>query len=90
MLEDEQPDKVQVTLADGSQIVLEQPVIAGDTLTGSVDGEQRSIPLANVSALELREGDAVKTTLAIVGGVVLVGGLFLAVAAIIVCGGGDC
>lgn len=69
-LADAQPDKVRVTLADGSQVVLEQPVVSGDTLTGLRAGQQVSIPLASVSELELRKGDTVKT-IALTTGIVL-------------------
>jgi hypothetical protein len=34
VLADEQPDRVRVELADGSRIVLEHPVVSGDTLMG--------------------------------------------------------
>ena len=85
VLAEEQHDKVLVKLADGSKLVLEQPVVAGDTLTGSVDGEQRSIPLADVSALEVRKTDALLTTALVFGTIV---GL-LAIAAGL-CAASDC
>ena len=68
VLEDEQPDKVRVTLSDGSQVVLEEPVVSGDTLTGVATGQQRSIPLADVSALAVRKTDASRTLGAVVRG----------------------
>ena len=77
VLADEQSNKVQVTLADGSQVVLEQPVVAGDTLTGSVDGEQRSIPLADVSSIAVQGTDGVKTGLLVFGVVVVAVGVIL-------------
>ncbi len=75
-LADEQPDKVRVTLTDGSQVEVHQPTVARDTLTGFSDGHQVSVPLASVSELELRESDTGKTiwlTVGIVGGVGLLG-----------------
>ena len=70
VLQDEQPDKVRVTLTDGSQVEVFQPVVSGDTLTGVAEGQQRNIPLASVSELELREGDTIATVL-LIGSVVL-------------------
>ena len=81
VLGNEQPGKVRVTLTDGSREVLQDPSVSGDTLTGvRDDGEQVSIPLTSVSALELREGDAVKSVLLTVGILgVVAGGVYLAV-----------
>ncbi len=70
VIQDEQPDKVRVTLTDGSQVEVYEPVVSGDTLTGSVDGEQRSIPLADVSALEVRKTNALLTTAFVFGTIV--------------------
>ncbi len=89
VLTDEQPDKVRVSLTDGSQVVLEEPVVSGDTLIGFEQDVQKSILLADVSALELREGDGGKTTLAIIGGVILAGGLALGVAYAVYCAGDE-
>jgi hypothetical protein len=52
VLGNDQPDKVRVTLADGSQEVLHSPTVSGDPPTGvSENGEPVSIPLTSVSAL---------------------------------------
>jgi hypothetical protein len=88
VLADEQPAKVRVTLTDGSQVVFEQPVVSGDTLTGLREGEQVSIPLANVSELELRKGDTVKTIALATGTVVGVAGLAFLVLCVLSAGCG--
>jgi hypothetical protein len=89
VLEDEQPDKVRVTLSDGSQVVLEEPEVSGDTLTGVATGQQRSIPLADVSALAVRKADASRTLGAVVDGLVVTAAFvaFFGVAYLILCRG---
>jgi hypothetical protein len=87
VLADEQPAKVRVTLTDGSQVVLEQPVVSGDTLTGLREGEQVSISLASVSELELRKGDTVKTIALTTGIVVGVAAVAFGVGLLIYCSG---
>ncbi len=89
VLEDEQPDKVRVTLSDGSQVVLEEPVVSGDTLTGVATGQQRSIPLADVSALAVRKTDASRTLGGVVRGLVVTAAFvaFFGVAYLILCRG---
>ena len=72
VLAEEQPDKVQVTLTDGSQLVLEGPVVSGDTLSGLDDGTPVHIPVANVSSIAVKETDGVKTGLLVFGGLVVV------------------
>ncbi|MEE8193417.1 MAG: hypothetical protein V3T74_11770 [Gemmatimonadales bacterium] len=90
VLADEQPDKVRVTLADGSQVVLEEPVISGDTLTGVAEGQQRSIPLSDVADVQVKKTEALLTAAFVFGTVVVVGALALGVAYAIVCGGDAC
>ena len=71
VLGNEHPEKVRVTFADGSREVLHSPTVSGDTLTGvRGDGEEVSIPLTSVSALELREPDGSKTAALVVGVIV--------------------
>jgi hypothetical protein len=85
VLADQQPDKVLVKMTDGSELVLERPVVSGDTLTGFQQGEPRSIPLDDVSALEVRKGDVLLTVGVVLGALVLM----TAVAAG-VCAASDC
>jgi len=80
VLGNEQPEKVRVTLSDGSQKVLHSPAVSGDTLTGVTGGgEELSIPLTSVSALELREPDGNKTWGLMIG--VVIGMLAAAIGA---------
>ena len=72
VLADEQPDKVQVTLTDGSQLVLKEPAVSGDTLSGLDDSTPVHIPLANVSSIAVKGTDGVKTGLLAFGVVVVV------------------
>lgn len=79
----EQPEKIRVTLTDGSQVVLEQPRVSGDTLMGcrifEVQGQQRcpsdlgavSIPLSDVTDVAIPKTNPVKVFV-----VVLVVGAF--------------
>jgi hypothetical protein len=83
VLADEQPDKMRVTLADGSRVVLLEPVVSGDTLTGI--GEARrthqgyepvgrlSIPLDDVADVAVRKGDFLKSVVLMLGIAVAVG-----------------
>jgi hypothetical protein len=80
LLAEEQPDKVLVKLADGSKLVLEQPVIVGDSLVGLEQGEERSIPLTSALAFEVRKTDADLTAWSVLGGVVVLGGLIFVAA----------
>ena len=102
LLTEEQPGKIRVTLTDGSQVVLQQPRVSGDTLMGRVAGkgrtpsgemfvsEQMSIPLSDVADVAIQRTDAGKTTAFILGTVVVVGGAVVLVGYLIVCGSGDC
>ena len=89
VLADEQPDKVQVTLTDGSQLVLKEPAVSGDTLSGLDDSTPVHIPLANVSSIAVEGTNAAKTGLAVVGGLALVAGLIALGFYIFVCEGQD-
>ena len=93
VLAEEQPDKVQVTLTDGSQVEVFRPVVSGDTLIGLQDWKSSgdslrtevSIPLTDVSAIEVRETDTAWTILAVFGTVVVVAAIALGVAIEIWC-----
>ncbi len=101
VLEDEQPDKVRVTLTDGSQVEVYEPALSGDTLIGFEKGSRDwrktedtpggavSIPLSDVSALEVRKSDGGLTILAVFGGLVLAAGVVIVVGYISLCTGDD-
>ncbi len=72
-IEEMQPDRVRITLEDGTQIEMEDPVVVGDEIV-SVDG--LSVPIADIVQLEVEETSLVKPMFfAVVGG--LYGGLYL-------------
>jgi len=66
----DKPSTVRVTLNDGSRFELESPVVSGDSLLGLVKDEsygQRAVLLADISKVEIRIGDALKTAGLVVG-----------------------
>jgi hypothetical protein len=68
------PKKVRVTLPDRSQLVLDQPNAAGDSLTGLVDGKAATVATADVRQIATRKASAGRTVLMVVGlGVVAAG-----------------
>ena len=87
LITEEQPGKIRVTLTDGSQMVLEQPRVSGDTLMGKFApkgfapsaqvqlkrGEQVNIPLSDVTDVAIQKTDAGKTfvRVAVVGAAVV-------------------
>ena len=86
LITEDQPEKIRVTLTDGSQMVLEQPRVSGDTLMGKFApkdfapsaqvqlkrGEQVNIPLSDVTDVAIQKTDPGK-----IFGMVLVVGAFL-------------
>jgi len=58
---EEPPSRVRLTLASGTQVVVDQPQVSGDTLRGFDNGIPVEIPLANVSSVETHGADASKT-----------------------------
>ncbi len=100
LLATRQPTKVRVTLTDGSQLVLEHPVLRGDTLiepryTLSGAGPRHSgehdvrIPLADVRELATRGFSAGRTVGLGVGVAAALYAAFL-VASAIACSGNAC
>jgi hypothetical protein len=75
VLAEKQPNQVLVKLADGSKLVLDEPAVSGDTLVGFAEGERASIPLDDVSALEIKETDVALTIGGVVGVLVVAAGL---------------
>ena len=83
LVTEEQPGKIRVTLTDGSQVVLEQPRVSGDTLMGNapkvapsgkvVVSQQVNIPLSDVADVAIQRTDAGKTTGLILGTLLVVG-----------------
>ncbi len=95
LITEDQPGKIRVTLTDGSQMVLEQPRVSGDTLIGCEvqtrqrcpsdpgallrSGQQVNIPLSDVTDVAIQRTDAGKTTALIFGMVLVVGAAVLVV-----------
>jgi hypothetical protein len=80
----DQPSAIRVTMNDGSRFELESPVVSGDSLLGLAKSEAyapRGVLLADISRVEIRKGDALKT----VGLVVGLAMLFVGIAATVTC-----
>ncbi len=79
MIEATQPDRVRVTMPDGTQVELENPAVEGDELMGvhrMRDGDRlirstHSVPLVEILQLEVRRYDLARS--AGVSGLVVVG-----------------
>jgi hypothetical protein len=78
LLSERGPVPVRIVRSDGSRLVLEQPKVSGDSLSGFSDGRRRAVPLRDVNSVATRHGDVGKSVLVGLG---IVGGAF-AIAAI--------
>ena len=82
LLATRQPAKLRVTRADGSQIVLEHPVVRADTLSGTGPGpngpQDVRVPLTDVRAVATRGFSEGRTVGLVVGVAAVVGGAYLA------------
>jgi hypothetical protein len=56
-----QAEEVRLTLIDGNRIVMEEPRLLGDSLTGMYGDRQITIPLTAVTEVEVREGSHLET-----------------------------
>lgn len=75
LVRDRAPAQVRVARADGSQVVLRGPTISGDSLTGMSGGAPSGVPLADITTIATRHGDAGKSVLlglGIFGGVLAI------------------
>ena len=70
-IEAEQPDRVRVTVRDGTESVLEEPSVEGDELVGSVEEASVRVPFGDIFRFEARRFSTVRTLGAVVGGAVL-------------------
>jgi hypothetical protein len=81
-IEAEQPDRVRVTMQDGSQLDIEKPFVSGDQLLGKDwrtwevnrllgNADDVSVPLVDILQLEVRRYDLARS--AGVSGLVVVG-----------------
>ena len=89
LIEEDRPDRVRVTMPDGTQVELENPSVEGDELV-ALGGF--SMPSANVVILESRKF-SMDRTMILLGGVV-VGVLVVAMAVVLatieICDGSIC
>ena len=68
------PERVWVTLADQSTLMVQQPELSGDTLVGMVFGEPARLSLTDAVSIRMRESAPARTVaLAVVSGAALVG-----------------
>jgi len=87
VLETRHPQKIRVTRADSTKVVLAEPRIVGDTLYGVGARSPRAahqppgegIALADVSQVAIRRTDPAATTLLVLGSAAVVGGVALVV-----------
>ena len=82
-IEAEQPDRVRVTMPDGTQVELENPSVEGDELVASGGF---SMPFVDIVILESRKFSMDRTMLAVLGGVLALPVALIA-ALLIDCGG---
>jgi len=68
------PERVWVTLADQSTLMVQQPELTGDTLVGMVFGEPARLSLTDAVSIRTRESAPGRTAaLAVVSGAALLG-----------------
>ncbi|MFC1639226.1 hypothetical protein ACFL3B_00515 [Gemmatimonadota bacterium] len=61
LVNEQQPDTVRVTLADGTRFTLGTPGVSGDTIFGNVASERMVFPFDDVAELSVRGTSATKT-----------------------------
>ena len=72
----ELPDRVRLQLRSGDRIVLDDPVLEGDSVwVGLVEGEGTRIPVLDVTNVEERRVGAGRTAVLVGGIVVVLGGI---------------
>jgi len=97
-VEREHPAQVRVTHTDGSTVMLDAPVVRGDSLVGRPAGTPASgdsvrtsaVPLSDVTSVAVQESAVGKTVLLTAGIVVVVAGGALFAAWKISCEYGEC
>ena len=73
------PGHVRVTTTDGRILELDSPTVQGDSLTGSIAGEQQPmVAIAEIEKLEFRESNVGLTVLSIAGAAAIVVAIVLA------------
>jgi hypothetical protein len=78
-VEKNDPGHVRVTTTDGRILELDSPTVQGDSLTGSIAGEQQQmVAIAEIEKLEFRESNVGLTVLSIAGAAAIVAAIVLA------------
>ncbi|MEJ2311322.1 MAG: hypothetical protein P8Y10_06100 [Gemmatimonadales bacterium] len=78
-VENNDPGRVRVTTTDGRIMELDSPTVQGDSLTGSIVGEQQPIvAIGEIDKLEFRESNIGLTVLSIAGAAAIVVAIVLA------------
>jgi hypothetical protein len=67
LIADRHPAAVRVTLPDSSQIVLDEPSIAGDSVAGFVHGRDSSVVASDVKQVAIRKVSGGRTMGMVVG-----------------------
>jgi hypothetical protein len=62
LLNDQRPKAVRVQRADRSRVVLNRPQLVSDSLLGTARGQRTAVPLADITQIAVRRGNALKTT----------------------------
>ncbi len=78
-VEKNDPGRVRVTTTDGRIMELDSPTVQGDSLTGSIGGEQQPVvAIGEIDRLEFRESNIGLTVLSIAGAAAIVVAIVLA------------
>ena len=78
-VEKNDPGRARVTTMDGRVMELDSPTVQGDSLTGSVAGEQKPmVAIAEIEKLEFRGSNVGLTVLSIAGAAAIVVAIVLA------------
>ncbi len=78
-VEKNEPNQVRVTTMDGRVLELDSPTVQGDSLTGSIAGEQQPmVAIAEIERLEFRGSNVGLTVLSIAGAAAIVLAIILA------------
>ena len=78
-VERNEPNQVRVTTMDGRVMELDSPTVQGDSLTGSIAGEQQPmVAIAEIEKLEFRGSNVGLTVLSIAGAAAIVVAVVLA------------
>ena len=78
-VERNRPGQVRITLMDGTVMELDSPTVEGDSLVGSVLGEEvPAVAIDDIRKLEFRQSNAGLTLIAIAGAAAIALAIFLA------------